>query len=383
MGASLREVFTPLFSYVVLLARTPSLHQRGFADLRGDVRRLLDEQQALVKRHDIPAADYDAARFAAVAWTDELLVRFTHESSREISQQWKRSPLQVELYDTANAGEEFYTRLDALRPAQKDVREIYHLCLCLGFRGRYYDDTQEFKIVELRRQTGQHLPLAVPDLLEVEKTQEKVTPQPYQVQPPAPRPVGGRSSMPWIAAALALAACVGVIAYLMWPSGRSAPAIIADIRQRVAPFTCWKLEALDFNADKGLVTLAGRVESDDQRQQIRKAVKGVPEVKRGAGDVPHSPATFLRGTGNPGAVRGRRRRVGRRAFRAPAEGMRCDVPARREPRLHRVGTTAAAVCVRGLFRCRSYPDGAPAAESQAARQWAAEPDAGHHRRAEQ
>jgi type VI secretion system protein ImpK len=191
MGLSLREVFTPLFTYVLLFVRSPRQQQRAVAAVRGDINRLLDEQGALVKRHDLAAPDYDLARFAAVAWADELILRNTHDSNREFSQQWKRAPLQVELYNTANAGEEFFEKLATLRPAQKDVREIYHLCLCLGFRGRYYDDSQEYQLVELRRQMAPQLPIPPPDLLELDKQKERVAPQPYTVPAPPSRRVSG------------------------------------------------------------------------------------------------------------------------------------------------------------------------------------------------
>jgi type IV/VI secretion system ImpK/VasF family protein len=280
MGVSLREVFTPFFTYVLLLVRSPRQQQRTVATVRGDINRLLDEQRTLVKRHDLTAPDYDAARFAAVAWADELILRSTHDSNREFSQQWKRAPLQVELYNTANAGEEFFDKLTALRPAQKDVREIYHLCLCLGFRGRYYDDAQEYKLIELRRQMAPQLPVPAPDLLELDKQRERVTPQPYTVPAPPARRVGGPHPALWTALALGLAAlCAAVIAYLFWPAPHRPQAdIIADLRQRLASFQCWQLDAVDFQMQTGIAALAGRVESEEQRQQIHQAAKGVPEV---------------------------------------------------------------------------------------------------------
>jgi len=279
-GVSLREVFTPLFTYVLLFVRSPGQHRRAVAEVRGDVNRLLDEQGQLVKRHDLAAADYDLARFAAVAWADELILRNTHDSNREFSQQWKRAPLQVELYSTANAGEEFFDKLATLRPAQKDVREIYYLCLSLGFRGRYYDESQEYKLVELRRQLAPQLPIPIPDLLELDKKKEQVTPQPYTVPAPPARRVGGPRPALWTALALGLAVlCAALILYLFWPAARRPQAqIIADLRQRLAAFQCWQLEAVDFQAQTGIAALAGRVESEEQRQQIHQAAKGVPEV---------------------------------------------------------------------------------------------------------
>ena len=108
MGLKLREIFTPLLSYVVLFARTPAEQQRSFSDLHGQIGRLLDERGVLAKRHDIPAKDFEEAAFAAVAWIDEQVLSATAESNRELYDQWRRSPLQAQRYDTANAGEEFF-----------------------------------------------------------------------------------------------------------------------------------------------------------------------------------------------------------------------------------------------------------------------------------
>lgn len=276
MGVSLREVFTPLFTYVLLFARTPAQQRRSFTELRGDIQRLLDEQKVLVKRHDLSAVEYDAARFAAVAWTDELLLWATHDSNRELSTQWKRSPLQVEMYNTANAGEEFFDRLARLGPAQKAIREIYHLCLCLGFRGRYYDETQDYKLVALRREAAQQLPAPVADLLELDKRQERITPAPYAVQAPAPqRPPRSYAAA---VAGLLMAVAAAIVVYVLWPAPhRSRADILADVMQRTRPFTCCHLTA-DFQERTGLVTLVGRAESNEQRQQIRQAIRGVPEV---------------------------------------------------------------------------------------------------------
>lgn len=54
--------------------------------------------------------------------------------------EWLTEPLQIKLFDTFNAGEEFFTNMSTLRQrtsANKDVLEIYYLCLSLGFKGKY------------------------------------------------------------------------------------------------------------------------------------------------------------------------------------------------------------------------------------------------------
>lgn len=278
MGTSLREVFTPLFSYVLLFFRSAA-PQRSYQDLRDGVQRLIAEQADCVKRHDISAQDYDSARFAVIAWVDEMVLRNAVAGNREIYDHWKRAPLQVELYNTANAGEEFFERLERLAPAQNAVREVYHLCLCLGFRGRYYDDAQEHKLLELRRELAHHLQIEVGDLYEIEKKQERLTPQPYSVSAPPPRRSTRGGSYAWIAA-LALLPLGALLYVLLTPQGRSADEVLADVRQRLAPFDCVQLTIDEFRLADGVLRLGGRVQSDEQRESVRRAAASVPEVKR-------------------------------------------------------------------------------------------------------
>ncbi len=275
MPVSLRDLFTPLFSYVLLFKRS-SASERSVTELNADIDRLLGAQQQAVKRQQIPQQEYDLACFAVVAWADEIIVGHAHETNRELAQQWKRSPLQRRLYNTTNAGEEFFERLSTLTLAQKDVREIYHLCLSLGFRGRYYDESQEFKLVQLRRELAQHLPEPVPDLLQLERSAEKITPQPYAVQAPAPRRPQRSLAMVW--AVLASAALAALVLYFTWRLPQRTPEeILADLNTRVRGFTCCEI-TVGYQDKTGTVTLAGHVDGEAQRQPVVEAVKSVPET---------------------------------------------------------------------------------------------------------
>ena len=99
---SLREIFTPLLVRVLLFAQTPTSAQEAFPTIRKEINTLLEEQKALVKRHEIAPQDYDNARFAIIAWLDEIMLKATHSGNQEFYQQWKRAPLQAELYNTTN-----------------------------------------------------------------------------------------------------------------------------------------------------------------------------------------------------------------------------------------------------------------------------------------
>jgi len=269
MGTNLLEVLTPLIAYMLLFVRTPSEQQRPFAEIRGAVERLIQEQRAAVRRNNLPTEDYENACFAVVAWLDEMVMGHS-QSNPQLFDQWRRSPLQVELYSMANAGEEFFTRLARLTPAQNQITEVYFLALCLGFRGRYYDDAQDYQLVELRQQYSQRLATPVIDLFEIEKRQERVTPEPYGVQPPAHQPIGRRLSPYWLAAPLV--GLAALLLYLLWPT----PPRQQDVERAVSGFPCAQITA-GINGRE--VNLTGHVESDQQRTDVLQKVQMVKGVK--------------------------------------------------------------------------------------------------------
>ena len=84
------------------------------------------------------ADDVRLATFAAVAFLDESVLN----SQNPIFGDWLRKPLQEELFDTHIAGETFFQHLQQLLGRNDsadlaDVLEVHHLCMLLGFCGRY------------------------------------------------------------------------------------------------------------------------------------------------------------------------------------------------------------------------------------------------------
>jgi type VI secretion system protein ImpK len=82
--------------------------------------------------------DVRLATFAAVAFLDESILN----SQNPIFGDWLRKPLQEELFGTHIAGETFFQNLQQLlarqdSPDLADVLEVHHLCMLLGFCGRY------------------------------------------------------------------------------------------------------------------------------------------------------------------------------------------------------------------------------------------------------
>jgi type VI secretion system protein ImpK len=103
----------------------------------------LAQFEAEARRADVPLADVRAAKYALVALADQQVLT----SELAAKDAWLEKPLQVKHFDDFNAGEEFYVKLEQMRnstdPGRFAVMEVYHLCLSLGFTGKFGDKRGE------------------------------------------------------------------------------------------------------------------------------------------------------------------------------------------------------------------------------------------------
>ncbi len=116
--------------------------------VRAELRRLFDASEKLAEDNYLIESSYEAARFLVVALVDEML----QTSAWDDRANWAKNPLQRIYFDTTNAGAEFYDRMNVLAKfgPDRDVREVYALCLGLGFRGRYFrgEDRKKYEDVK-------------------------------------------------------------------------------------------------------------------------------------------------------------------------------------------------------------------------------------------
>lgn len=100
------------------------------------IKRFLDDFDRQAKKMDIHADDVHAAKYAYCAAIDEMVLR----SQFSIRHDWERRPLQLILFGDQLAGENFFHRLEELRTsgsAHIQALEVFHMCLLLGFEGKY------------------------------------------------------------------------------------------------------------------------------------------------------------------------------------------------------------------------------------------------------
>jgi type VI secretion system protein ImpK len=142
----LTDCFVELLSYVLHFRKTVDRRQPPYEQVKADIMRLLSQGEASVRDGAFSQEDYDQARFMICAWVDEVILRssWTHKNL------WQREQLQRVYYNTTDAGEEVFDRLNALGFHQRAVREVYYLCLALGFVGRYCNKGDDYLLDQLR-----------------------------------------------------------------------------------------------------------------------------------------------------------------------------------------------------------------------------------------
>lgn len=104
--------------------------------LKTRVNEMFDRFEREARSAGIDNEKISKAKFALVAFLDETII----SSGWNQKEVWLSEPMQIKMFDTFNAGEEFFTHLNELRQrssANKDILEIYYLCLALGFKGKY------------------------------------------------------------------------------------------------------------------------------------------------------------------------------------------------------------------------------------------------------
>jgi len=158
------DCFIDVLAYVKQLQKDISNgEQPSYEKVKTEVERRLAEKALVYASLGYRREHYEQARFAIVAYIDEVLLSCGWQEA----QQWNANQLQKSYYDTARAGDEFFSRLGELTlidPADRDVREVYYYCLALGFSGRYFSPGDRSKLDSLRLENfellsqGQKLP---------------------------------------------------------------------------------------------------------------------------------------------------------------------------------------------------------------------------------
>jgi len=105
-----------------------------------EFNRRIDDFLAQFERHarnfgKTPAAVQEC-KYAFCALLDEIIL----SSELSIREEWEGNPLQLRLFGDHLAGENFFEKLEQIRRdphANIETLEVFHMCLLLGFQGKY------------------------------------------------------------------------------------------------------------------------------------------------------------------------------------------------------------------------------------------------------
>lgn len=159
----LASCFAELFAYVGYYLKASDLRGVAFSEFQSNIHRLLGEAETCVGRDLVTVDDFDQARFAVCSWIDEAILG----SGWLEKEHWAREQLQRKYYQTTKAGEEFFDRLNGLGLQQPEVREVFYLCLAMGFAGRFCQEGDDFLLEQLKSSNLKVLlgsSMGIPDL---------------------------------------------------------------------------------------------------------------------------------------------------------------------------------------------------------------------------
>jgi type VI secretion system protein ImpK len=119
------------------------------------LQQFLSTVDVNAKKLQISAEDIHMAKYAFCAAVDETVLK----GNFAISESWSRHPLQLVLFGDQLAGENFFMRLEELRSKgtpHVQALEVFHMCLLLGFQGKYLLESPE-KLHYLTARLGEEI----------------------------------------------------------------------------------------------------------------------------------------------------------------------------------------------------------------------------------
>jgi type VI secretion system protein ImpK len=134
-----------LIAYVLYFMKSANKKQPPYQQVRSRVdSMMMSAYNSAAEAFGVQ--DADLARFAICSWIDEAILS-SHWNEKGL---WQKEPLQLKHYQTLDAGEQFFEKLNMLGVQANDVREVFYLCLAMGFMGRYCKDEDKFLLEQLK-----------------------------------------------------------------------------------------------------------------------------------------------------------------------------------------------------------------------------------------
>lgn len=222
--ATLPELCTAIFGYAVVLPQDEADPHPEYLSFRQGVVSALQRLETEAKEHDIEVEDARECAYALALFMDEQVLT----SKWNAREQWSREPLNIVLNQDPEGGVNFFRRMEGLRENQPAVKEVYLLCLALGFRGKYATEdvrVQTKKIGELKMKVLKDIQSTTMD------TAERLFPEAYEEAAPVEDEVEPAPRWWWWASAGVVVAALLIWVLLFWFAGSSADPAVNSIRE--------------------------------------------------------------------------------------------------------------------------------------------------------
>lgn len=125
--------------YLVFLLRNHYFSTEP-AQFRQKIYDFLDKFESNARKKGFMSEDINVAKYAYCALIDETIMTSQEPEFENLKNAWELNPLQLDLFGSQVAGDEFFDRLDRLREQGEQrlpALEVYHYAMLLGFQGRY------------------------------------------------------------------------------------------------------------------------------------------------------------------------------------------------------------------------------------------------------
>lgn len=180
------DCFINIISFVAFLLKSSGTRHSSYDKVRAKIERLIAQSESCTTNEKVSREDYDMARFAVLAWIDEAIM----SSSWDGRAQWQREKLQRVYYQTEDAGEIFFDRLNTIGLHKGEVREVFYTCLTLGFTGQYCNPGDEVLLEALK---DENLKILTGNSIEASSFEKReLFPEAYHIESMSSKPPKSR-----------------------------------------------------------------------------------------------------------------------------------------------------------------------------------------------
>lgn len=137
-GQSLVDIMYDGF-YLVFLLRNHYFSTEP-SKFRQKIYEFLNIFEVNARKKGFLSEDIHEAKYAYCALIDETIMTSQESDFQILKDGWELNPLQLDLFGSQIAGNEFFERLDGLREQGEQrlsALEVYHYAMLLGFQGKY------------------------------------------------------------------------------------------------------------------------------------------------------------------------------------------------------------------------------------------------------